>query len=224
MRIKLARDQIDKVNEYVEGYKLICGIDEVGRGPIAGPVVSCAVIMPKYNEIDGVKDSKKLTDKKRRKLSKEIFDDCLAVGFGVVDQSVIDDINIKKATHLSMNLAIINMKDKKGRKINPDLALIDAEQIDYDIDQISIIGGDDCIYDISCASILAKVYRDNIMIKYAEKFSSYGFESHKGYGTKKHYLALDKYGPCEIHRKTFLKKYYEKKKKINRTDGRRNSM
>lgn len=224
MKVKLMKNQVNKIDEFLTNYRTVCGIDEVGRGPIAGPVVSCAVVMPTNSNIDEIKDSKKLTDKKRRKLAKEIFEDALAVGFGVVDQSVIDDINIRKATHLSMNLAIINLKDKKGNQVFPDLALIDAEQIDNEIDQISIIGGDDCVYLISCASILAKVYRDDIMIEYDEIYPSYGFANHKGYGTKAHYLALDKNGSCEIHRKTFLKKYYEKRQAISRDDGRGNSL
>lgn len=224
MKIKLARNQVDKLDEFIKDYKMICGIDEVGRGPIAGPVVSCAVIMKSDSKIDDVKDSKKLTDKKRRLLAKEIFEDALAIGFGVVDQTIIDDINIRKATHLSMNLAIINLKDKFGNKLIPDLALIDAEQLDNDVNQISIIGGDDSVYVISCASILAKVYRDDIMINYDKIYPSYGFANHKGYGTKAHYQALDEKGSCEIHRKTFLKKYYDKKQKINGDDGGRDSL
>lgn len=224
MKIKLARNQVDKLDEFIKDYKMICGIDEVGRGPIAGPVVSCAIIMKSDSKIDDVKDSKKLTDKKRRLLAKEIFEDALAIGFGVVDQTIIDDINIRKATHLSMNLAIINLKDKFGNKLVPDLVLIDAEQLDNDVNQISIIGGDDSVYVISCASILAKVYRDDIMINYDKIYPSYGFANHKGYGTKAHYQALDEKGSCEIHRKTFLKKYYDKKQKIDGNDGGRDSL
>lgn len=224
MKVKFKRGQIESLPEYTKDHRLICGIDEVGRGPIAGPVVSCAVIMPKDKRIDQVTDSKKLSDKKRRELAKEILDDALAVGYGVVDHSVIDDINIRQATHLSMNLAIINLKDKNNQKISPDLALIDAEEIDYDIDQIAIIGGDDSVYDISCASILAKVYRDDMMIEYSKTYPAYGFENHKGYGTKAHYMAIDQEGVCPIHRKTFLKKYYEKKQEISRHDGGGNSL
>ncbi|MDO5026302.1 MAG: ribonuclease HII [Tissierellia bacterium] len=224
MKVKLKRGQVDKLTDYTKDHKLICGIDEVGRGPIAGPVVSCALIMPSDRRIDQVRDSKKLSDKKRRMLAKEIYDDALAVGFGVVDQELIDDINIRQATHLSMNLAIINLRDKNDQKVYPDLALIDAETIDNDIDQVSIIGGDDSVYEISCASILAKVYRDDMMIEYGKKYPSYGFENHKGYGTKAHYLAIDEVGICPIHRKTFLRKYYEKKQETSGHDGGRDSL
>lgn len=209
MKLKLKRDQIDILNEKIKEYKVKVGIDEVGRGPIAGPVVSCAVIMG-GEHIEEVRDSKKLTDKKRRILAENILENALAVGYGVVSHDVIDEINIRKATHLSMNLAIENMKDKFGNHVNPDLLLIDAEIIDNEIDQIAIISGDDLVYDISCASILAKVYRDDIMIKYSKIYPNYMFEAHKGYGTKKHYEAIDKYGISEIHRKSFMKKYYEK--------------
>lgn len=209
MKLKLKRDQIDILNEKLKEYKIKAGIDEVGRGPIAGPVVSCAVVMG-GEHIEEVRDSKKLTDKKRRILAENILENALAVGYGVVSHDVIDEINIRKATHLSMNLAIENMKDKFGNHVNPDLLLIDAEIIDNEIDQIAIISGDDLVYDISCASILAKVYRDDIMIKYSKIYPNYMFEAHKGYGTKKHYEAIDKYGISEIHRKSFMKKYYEK--------------
>lgn len=224
MKVKLLKNQANMVDDYLDKYKTICGIDEVGRGPIAGPVVSCAIVLAHDNKIDGVCDSKKISDKKRRILAKEIYDDAIAIGFGIVDEKTIDDINIRRATHLSMNLAIMDLKDKKGKQVYPDLCLIDAEAIDNEIDQISVIGGDDTVYQISAASIMAKVYRDNLMIDYSKIYPDYGFENHKGYGTKAHYQAIDKKGPCKIHRKTFLKKYYEKIQEINRDNGRGDSL
>lgn len=215
MILKLKRDQVDILEKYASEYERVCGIDEVGRGPIAGPVVACAVIMGD-EKIEGIKDSKKLTDKKRRELAKLIQENSLAIGFGIVDHTIIDEINIKEATHLAMKNALKNLSNKEGRPIKADLALIDAETIDTDIDQISIISGDDQVYSIACASILAKIYRDDIMIQYSKDYPGYGFENHKGYGTKKHYLAIDEYGLSEVHRKSFMKKYYEKKSELNK--------
>ncbi|NLW52612.1 MAG: ribonuclease HII [Tissierellia bacterium] len=211
MKLKLKKSEAFKVNDLMNEYNHVCGIDEVGRGPIAGPVVSCALILPKDFVLEEVRDSKKLSDKKRRLLAKALLENCIGVGFGVVDHQMIDDINIKKATHLSMQLAIMNLKDKEGNVIAPDLLLIDAEQIDSSIDEVSIIGGDDTVYQISAASILAKVYRDDMMIEFSNIYPQYSFEAHKGYGTKKHYEAIDQHGICDIHRKSFMKKYFEKK-------------
>lgn len=210
MRVKLQKDQLDILIDLSMNHKLLCGIDEVGRGPIAGPVVACAVIMGE-EKIDEVKDSKKLSDKKRRILASNIYDNALAIGYGICDNTVIDDINIRQASLLAMKKAVLDLKDKDGNHIEPDLLLIDAELIDSQIDQIGIISGDDLVYQISCASILAKVYRDNLMIDYAEQYPGYMFEAHKGYGTKKHYEAIDSLGITEIHRHSFLKKYYEKR-------------
>ena len=210
MRVKLQKDQIDVLIDLKKNHKFICGIDEVGRGPIAGPVVACAVIMG-GEKIDEVKDSKKLSDKKRRILASNIYDNALAIGYGICDNKVIDDINIRQASLLAMKEAVLNLKDKLGHRIDPDLLLIDAELIDTEIDQIGIISGDDLVYQISCASILAKVYRDDLMIEYSKKYPGYMFEAHKGYGTKKHYESLEKLGVTEIHRLSFLKKYYEKR-------------
>lgn len=215
MIVKLKKDQLDILIEKSRGYNKICGVDEVGRGPIAGPVVSCAVIMGK-EKVEGVKDSKKLSDKKRRSLAKDIYSKSLAIGYGIVDNNIIDDINIRQATLLSMKIAIENLRDKEGNKIIPDLALIDAESLDIDIDQISINSGDDLVYQISCASILAKIFRDDIMIEYSNRYPEYKFEAHKGYGTKKHYEAINSHGITEIHRKSFMKKYNEKKQQDNR--------
>ncbi len=210
MRVKLQKNQIDVLIDLKRNHKFICGIDEVGRGPIAGPVVACAVIMG-GEKIDEVKDSKKLSDKKRRILASNIYDNALAIGYGICDNKVIDDINIRQASLLAMKEAVLNLKDKLGHHIEPDLLLIDAELIDTEIDQIGIISGDDLVYQISCASILAKVYRDDLMIEYSKKYPGYMFEAHKGYGTKKHYESLEKLGVTEIHRLSFLKKYYEKR-------------
>lgn len=210
MRVKLQKDQIDVLIDLKKNHKFICGIDEVGRGPIAGPVVACAVIMG-GEKIDEVKDSKKLSDKKRRILASNIYENALAIGYGICDNKVIDDINIRQASLLAMKEAVLNLKDKLGHRIDPDLLLIDAELIDTEIDQIGIISGDDLVYQISCASILAKVYRDDLMIEYSKKYPGYMFEAHKGYGTKKHYESLEKLGVTEIHRLSFLKKYYEKR-------------
>ena len=202
MILKLKRDQVDILEKYAGKYERVCGIDEVGRGPIAGPVVACAVIMGD-EKIEGIKDSKKLTDKKRRELAKLIQENSLAIGYGIIDHTIIDEINIKEATHLAMKKALENLSDKKGKTLKADLALIDAETIDTDIDQISIISGDDQVYSIACASILAKIYRDDLMIQYSKDYPGYGFENHKGYGTKKHIEALEKYGASKYHRKTF---------------------
>lgn len=194
-------------NDILKKYtgKLICGVDEVGRGPLAGPVVACAVVMGN-EKIDGVKDSKKLSAKKREALNKEIIEKAKAIGIGVVDEKVIDEINIKQATRLAMRIAVADLKDKSGNIIRPDVVMIDAENIDMDIEQVSIIKGDELIYEISCASIVAKVLRDSYFIELDEKYPGYDFLNNKGYGTKKHREALLELGPTPIHRKTFLKK------------------
>lgn len=194
-------------NDILKKYsgKLICGVDEVGRGPLAGPVVACAVIMGN-EKIDGVKDSKKLSAKKREALNKEIIEKAKAIGIGVVDEKVIDEINIKQATRLAMRIAVTDLKDKSGNIVRPDVVMIDAENIDMDIEQVSIIKGDELIYEISCASIVAKVLRDSYFIELDEKYPGYDFLNNKGYGTKKHREALLGMGPTPIHRKTFLKK------------------
>ncbi|WP_300410373.1 ribonuclease HII [Lagierella sp.] len=186
--------------------KLVCGVDEVGRGPLAGPVVACAVIMGKDNLIEGVKDSKKLSAKKREILNKEIVQKALAIGIGVVDERVIDQINIKQATRLAMKIAVEELKDKKKNLIRPDIVAVDAEVIDTDLEQVSIVRGDDLIYEISCASIVAKVLRDSYFIDFEKTYPGYDFVNNKGYGTKKHREALLALGPTPIHRMSFLKK------------------
>lgn len=190
--------------EIYKDYDHIAGIDEVGRGPLAGPVVTCAVIMKKDSHIEGVTDSKKLSRKKMLKLYDQIIDESLAYSFGYANSRKIDEINIKNATKLAMKEAVENLS------IKPDILLIDAEKIDTNIPQLNIVKGDLYEYQISCASILAKVRRDNIMIRFAELFPYYSFETNMGYGTKKHYQGLETYGPCPIHRQTFLKKFYQR--------------
>lgn len=190
---------------YDKGYKFICGIDEVGRGCLFGDVVSCAIIMPKDEYIDGVNDSKKLSPKKREELYTKILESSIAVGIGRANPDIIDKVNIKMATHISMINALENLRDKEGKKIIADCVLIDAETIETGIFQKAIIKGDESCYSIACASIIAKVYRDNLCNKWAEKYPNYGIEKHKGYATKYHREALKAYGPTEMHRKSFLK-------------------
>ena len=193
-------------NEYYEkGYKNICGIDEVGRGCLFGDVVSCAIIMPKDDFIEGVNDSKKLSPKKREELYPKILESCLAVGIGRANPDIIDKVNIKMSTHISMINALENLRDKEGKKVSADFVLIDAETIETGIFQKAIIKGDESCYSIACASIIAKVYRDNLCDKWAEEYPHYGIEKHKGYATKYHREALKAYGPTVMHRKSFLK-------------------
>ena len=184
----------------LQGRKLICGVDEAGRGPLAGPVCAAAVIMPSGLMIEGVNDSKKLTPKKRETLYQIIIEKCIDYSVSLVCAEKIDEINILNATHLAMKNAVDSLKQK------PDMVLVDGNSLPkWDVDSVSIVKGDALSHSIACASILAKVSRDKFMIEQAEKYPSYGFERHKGYGTKAHIEALKKYGPCEIHRKTFLK-------------------
>lgn len=193
-------------NEYYEkGYKNICGIDEVGRGCLFGDVVSCAIIMPKDDFIEGVNDSKKLSPKKREELYPKILESCFAVGIGRANPDIIDKVNIKMATHISMINALENLRDKEGKKVSADCVLIDAETIETGIFQKAIIKGDESCYSIACASIIAKVYRDNLCDKWAKDYPHYGIEKHKGYATKYHREALKAYGPTVMHRKSFLK-------------------
>lgn len=187
-----------------EKYELIAGIDEVGRGPLAGPVVTCALIMKKDSKIEGVTDSKKLTRKKMLVLKDKILADCLTYAYGYANSSLIDKLNIKNATHLAMEDALNNLK------IRPEIVLIDAERINTDIPQMNIVKGDLNEYAISCASILAKIRRDDIMINFSKIYKGYGFETNMGYGTKKHYEGLEKYGETPIHRQTFLRKFHER--------------
>lgn len=189
---------------YEKGMDLVCGIDEVGRGSLFGDVVVCSIIMPK-TRITGVRDSKKLSQSKREKLYDEILKNCLAYGIGIMDSVTIDKINIKMATHLAMLLSIQNLRTKDGQKVKPDVLLVDAEHLETDIHQESIVKGDDLVYSISCASIVAKVYRDRLCEKWDKEYPSYEIAKHKGYGTKRHREILSEIGPSPLHRKTFLK-------------------
>lgn len=190
--------------EIYEHYNLIAGIDEVGRGPLAGPVVTCAVIMKKDSHIEGVTDSKKLSRKKMLSLRDEILEDAIEVSYGYANNRLIDEINIRQATLLAMKNAVEALSNK------PDVLLIDAERIDTEIPQLNIVKGDLNEYAISCASILAKIRRDDIMINFSKIYPHYSFQTNVGYGTKKHYEGLEKYGPTPIHRKSFLRKFYQR--------------
>ena len=186
-----------------QGLGVICGVDEAGRGPLAGPVCAAAVILPKHLEIPGLTDSKKLSDKRRRELFPEIQRQALAYGIGFASEKEIDEINILQATFLAMERALAQLC------ITPELALIDGNrEKDFGIPVKTVIKGDSLSANIAAASILAKVSRDDFMLEMAREYPQYGFEVHKGYGTKAHYDALRLYGPCPIHRQTFLKKFY----------------
>ena len=188
------------------GFHAICGIDEAGRGPLAGPVCAAAVILPEGLEIPGLNDSKKLTDKKRRELFPIIEEQALAYGIGWASQEEIDDINILQATFLAMSRAVEQLN------IRPDLALVDGNRAPtLDLPVETVVKGDSLSASIAAASVLAKVSRDDVMLRMAEDYPGYGFEVHKGYGTKAHYEALRTFGPSPIHRRTFLKKFYGEK-------------
>lgn len=190
---------------YEKGYKNIACIDEVGRGCLFGDVVACAIIMPKGLRIEGVKDSKKLSLKKREELYNLILENAIGIGIGRIDPKTIDRINIKESTRLAMKNAVINIKDKCGNKIIPDYLIIDAEDIDIDIPKDSIVKGDDKSHGIACASIVAKVYRDNLCIEWDKEYIGYNIKQNKGYGTKEHREAIKKIGVSGKHRKSFLK-------------------
>ena len=183
------------------GEKIVCGVDEAGRGPLAGRVYAAAVIMPQSVIVDGVNDSKKLTEKKRENLFEKITENALSYSIAWADEKEIDEINILQSTYLAMKRAVEKLKTK------PDMVLVDGNRLpEFGIPAKSIVKGDSLSHSIACASILAKVSRDRYMCKEAEKYPEYLFEKHKGYGTKLHIEALKKYGPSPIHRKTFLKK------------------
>ena len=189
-----------------EGYTVICGVDEAGRGPLAGPVCAAAVILPDHLELPGLNDSKKLSDKKRRELVPLIKEQAIAYGIGLADEKEIDEINILQATYLAMERAIAQLEGKA------DLALIDGNRAkDFGLPVKTVVKGDSLSASIAAASILAKVTRDDMMEAYAGEYPGYGFEIHKGYGTKAHYEALTAHGPSPIHRMTFLKKFYGEK-------------
>ena len=191
---------------YADGVNVICGVDEAGRGPLAGPVCASAVILPAHLDIPGLTDSKKLTDQKRRELFPVIQEQAIAWGIGMASCEEIDEINILQATFLAMQRALEQLN------VRPDLVLIDGNRAkDFGLPVKTVIKGDSLSMNIAAASILAKVTRDDWMIRMAQNYPQYAFDIHKGYGTKAHYAALTELGPCPIHRKTFLKKFYGEK-------------
>jgi len=191
---------------FENGVKLICGVDEAGRGPLAGPVCAAAVILPPHAEIPGLNDSKKLTDKKRRELYPIIMEQAIAYGIGLASHDEIDQINILQATYLAMERAIAQLS------VKPELALIDGNRAkDFGLPVQTVIKGDSLSASIAAASILAKVTRDDLMLEAAKVYPQYAFDVHKGYGTKAHYEALTAHGPSPIHRLSFLKKFYGEK-------------
>ena len=191
---------------FENGIKLICGVDEAGRGPLAGPVCAAAVILPPHAQIPGLNDSKKLTDKKRRELYPVIMGQAVAYGIGFASHEEIDEINILQATYLAMERAIAKLS------VRPELALIDGNRAkDFGVPVKTVIKGDSLSASIAAASILAKVTRDDLMLEAAREYPQYAFDVHKGYGTKAHYEALAAYGPSPIHRMSFLKKFYGEK-------------
>lgn len=191
-------------NQYFEkGIQYLCGIDEAGRGPLAGPVVVAAVIMPKDSMLEGVNDSKKVSEKKRELLYEQIKEEAISYSVAIVDEKEIDQVNILNATKEGLTTAIRGLKVKPERILVDALTGIDTCGIPYD----SIIKGDAKCYSIAAASILAKVTRDRIMRKMDEVYPEYGFEKHKGYGTAAHIAAIKEYGLCPIHRKSFTKNF-----------------
>lgn len=202
-------DNLKKYEEnlYNEGYKFICGIDEAGRGPLAGPVVVGAAVMPRDSKLEWVNDSKKVTEKRREILYDRITEEALAWGVGIISEKEIDELNILNATKKGLHLALGEVIEKLKQK--PDIVIADAlREIDtFEIPYQSIIKGDATCYSISCASILAKVTRDRIMREWNEVYPMYDFEKNKGYGTAEHIKALKQYGPCPIHRRTFIKHF-----------------
>lgn len=212
---ELRLKEIKKIEEelYLKGTTSIAGIDEAGRGPLAGPVVVACVMMPRNSMIEGVNDSKKVSEKKREMLYDIIIEEAIAYGVGIIPQEEIDRINILNATKEGLTIAIKemekNLKEKELGFDKPDIILVDAlTKIDTDhIPYKSIVKGDAKSYSIAAASIIAKVTRDRIMQEYDEIYPQYGFTNHKGYGTAKHIQAIKQYGPCPLHRKTFIKNF-----------------
>ncbi len=187
-----------------QGYARIAGVDEVGRGPLAGPVVAAAVVLPEDFDVLGIDDSKKLSEKRREELFDIIVEKSVAWGVGMVDHRVIDEINILQATKLAMKEAIADLSQKSKA---PDYVIFDAVEIaDLGLPQEAVIKGDSKILAVAAASIVAKVTRDRMMVDYAKEYPGYGFEKNKGYGTKQHYEGIAGQGICPIHRKSFLKK------------------
>ena len=200
-RLNLLKEEENKL--YEEGIEYICGIDEAGRGPLAGPVVVGAVIMPKDSFIEGVNDSKKISEKKREKIYDQILDEAIAYSIGVIDRDTIDEINILNATKLGVKKAVSTLKQR------PEVIMVDAlTGIDTDgIPYISVVKGDAKNYSIAAASIIAKVTRDRMMQEWDEVYPAYGFAKHKGYGTAEHIRIIKENGPCSIHRRSFIKNF-----------------
>lgn len=186
-----------------KGYKIIAGVDEVGRGPLAGPVVCASCIMPLDDIIEGVDDSKKLSEKKREVLFEKIKEKAISYHIQEISQSEIDKINILEAVKKCMTQAVL------GLKVTPDITIVDGVNTHLQINAHYVVKGDSLSYTVGCASILAKVYRDNLMKEYAKEYSEYGFEKHKGYGTKAHIEKIKEIGPCILHRRTFIKNFWE---------------
>ncbi|MBR6475986.1 MAG: ribonuclease HII [Lachnospiraceae bacterium] len=208
-KLEAERARIETMKEFEYKYaefEFICGIDEVGRGPFAGPVVAGAVILPKTEEILYLNDSKKLSEKKREELYNIIMDKAVAVGLGMETNEIIDEINIKRATHSAMRKAIKDLKNPKtGEMFTPDILLVDAEHIpDVDIRQVGIIKGDAKSISIAAASIIAKVTRDRMMVEYDKIYPGYDFAGNKGYGTAAHIAAIKELGMTPIHRRSFV--------------------
>ena len=197
---RLAEMKVPEAELHNKGYKYIAGVDEVGRGPLAGTVVAAAVILPEDFDVPGVDDSKKLSEKRREELFDIITERAVAYGIGMADHSIIDEINILQATKLAMKEAISSLQQQ------PDYILFDAMRIDdLEIPQESVIKGDAKVLAVAAASIVAKVTRDRMMAEYSAEYPGYAFEKNKGYGTKAHYEGLREHGMCPIHRRTFLR-------------------
>lgn len=196
--------QMHEFEEKYDEYSCICGMDEAGRGPLAGPVVAASVILPKDAEILFLNDSKKVTKKRRLELFEEIYEKAVDIGVGIIDEKRIDAVNILNATYEAMQNAVKKMLTK------PDILLVDAVRVpNIGIKQISIIKGDARSVSIAAASIIAKVTRDRLMIEYDNQYPEYGFAKHKGYGTTEHIAAIHKHGACPIHRKSFVGKFFD---------------
>ncbi len=197
-------DKLEYERKYLgSGIKFVAGVDEVGRGPLAGPVVCAAVIMPTDDIIEGIDDSKKLSEKKRNALYEQIKSKAVAFNIAMIWQDEIDRLNILNAVKKCMTEAV------NGLSIAPDITLVDGVDTNLPINAEYIVKGDMKSYTIGCASILAKVFRDNLMTEFAKEYPEYAFEKHKGYGTKFHIEKIKEIGPCKLHRKTFIKNFWE---------------
>ena len=216
-RIEKQKQRLAEMKEpesslHTEGYRFVAGVDEVGRGPLAGPVVTAAVVLPEDFDVLGVDDSKKLSEKRREELYDQILDRCLAYGIGMADHEVIDEINILQATKKAMKDAItacdlqLRVKEGGAADAHIDFVLIDAVTLEgLDKPQHAVVKGDAKVLAIAAASIVAKVTRDRMMVEYAKEYPWYAFEKNKGYGTAAHYEGIRAHGTCPIHRMTFLK-------------------